>query len=1840
MHSLYRFCSLVILIFVLVIVSTAQVPTSNLKLHLKADAGTSTTSNGVALSSWVDQSGNGNDASQSSGGAQPTYVSSSINGLPAIRFNGSTSFLDLPTASTLGIQNSEFDVFVVAKSSNSGIQFLIGGTAGNYEVHLNGASGARFIPKSTLFVDKGATSLYTNGSAYIFNAAAGSENGVLRVNGYAGGDSAYDSRNAENSVITLGRRGNGTFYLNGDIAEVIIYNSVLSAVDRASVESYLAAKYSITLSVIPSANLRMHLRADAGTSTTTDGVAISSWTDKTMNNFSATQESGVSQPVYKTNIINGKPVVRFNGSSALNLPRPSTIGIKNSPYDIFIVARSVANGTVQFLLAGGSEQFEYHLDIASGSRFIPKTGSYVDKGVTTNFTNGAAHLFQMSASSTIGINRVNGLDSVSISADVRSSVDSNLALGFRPNEGYFLNGDIAEVIIYNTVLSHTDRIAVQQYLSERYNVGIYSLTIGSAGEGTGTVSKNPDQTSYAYGANVQLTASATLPNLFSAWSGDTVGTSNPRTIFMNGNKTITATFNSGYTVTSTSDENTGSGNSGTLRYVLNKINTDIPSVMKIIDMTGISGTITLTSALPPLNYSMSIIGPGMASLTINGDRLYRPFFIGQGTSPFSAASPAAPNVTMKYFTVANGLGKGGNGWSGAGGGAGMGGAIFLNAGTLNVDSVSFTGNVAKGGFSNVYIGAGGGGGFEGDAPSGGVGSSGLLGEAIGGGSPGNFVDDPGSGGFGGGGGSAANGSQSNGGSGGFGSGGGSGAFKAGGGYGNFGGANGGYWYGGGGGGGAHGGAIFNRNGTMIVKNSFFYNDSAIGGFGQAGNGQSYGGAIFNYSGMYYFSNNTFGSDGTGNSSTFSTDSHVYGGVIPVPTVVATAATSVTTTSAVINGTINPNGAETTYRFAYGSNASSLSDTTVSTTVGNGISTVSVDAQITGLTYGTFYFYRVIAVNEYGTSASSVQSFIYDTTISRTNLKVWLSADKGVDTTGGSISTWYDRSSNGLSATQTTGANKPILQDGVLNGKPVVRFNGTTSYMMMPNASEIGLTNSPYEMFIVTRTTSSALQFVISGAGENYELHLNGGNGVRYIPIGSVLLDNGADGAYDDGQGYLFTLRASTSYGIVMTNGEVGEYSFSNATSSGTGSMFLGQRAGDIYRLNGDIAEVIMYDTTLSKQERLAVSQYLSQKYNISLSSVSAPDIQSSLLTLSNVTDNSMKVTVTKGNGTHRMIIAKSGSSVDGTPLNAIYYTGNVVFGSGSQIGTGNYVVYSGQDSVVTVTGLSQLTQYHFSVVEYNGVGPDAEFLTSSPSVGSQMTLASVPMMTSPVISAEGTNSFTIKTTINPMGTAGAYRIAYGIDSTLFGDTTASVNIGSGSTADSVSSTVSELVYGGLYFAKVITSNAGGTVVSGTKTVLLDTSVVRSGLKFWVRADKGTSTIVNGANITRWLDVSGSGHYLNAPGTAPIFNNNHSEFNSKPAIQFNGSSTYLNTSTTTSNIGIQNADYEMFIVGHTASTNIMFLMSAAGVQYEIHLNGGNGIRYIPGTGHFLDHGADAAFVSNGVHLFSVRASSAGGAVRVDGVDGGTNGNSLRSSADVFLQFGRRFDNSYYLNGEIAEILIYNRLLTEDERSKIELSLGQKYSIESLPVELTSFTVTSRRLNAELQWKTAAEVKNYGFEIQRAMKQDTLVMMEWSTAGFVEGNGTTNAPKGYSFTDKNLQIGKYSYRLKQIDHDGKFEYSQAVEVTVGSVPKVFALEQNYPNPFNPSTTIGFTLQESGFTTLKIYDAIGREVTTLVNENLDAGIYYQKIFDASKLASGIYFARLTTLGKMQMKKLLLLK
>ena len=194
-------------------------------------------------------------------------------------------------------------------------------------------------------------------------------------------------------------------------------------------------------------------------------------------------------------------------------------------------------------------------------------------------------------------------------------------------------------------------------------------------------------------------------------------------------------------------------------------------------------------------------------------------------------------------------------------------------------------------------------------------------------------------------------------------------------------------------------------------------------------------------------------------------------------------------------------------------------------------------------------------------------------------------------------------------------------------------------------------------------------------------------------------------------------------------------------------------------------------------------------------------------------------------------------------------------------------------------------------------------------------------------------------------------------------------------------------------------------------------------------------------------------------------------------------------------------------------------------------------------------------------------------------------------------------------------------------------------DGLPVELTSFSASVVNGNSvKLTWKTATEVNNYGFDVERSSGNSG-----WKKIGFVAGSGNSNSPKEYSFADNPSGGTSFSYRLKQIDVGGSFQYYDPVTVnlTLSDKPQLL---QNSPNPFNPSTTIKFYTPNTSDVSIKIYDMLGREVTTLINKETTAGyhIVYWNGRDSrgENVASGVYLYRLTAGSFSETKKMNLLK
>ncbi len=227
----------------------------------------------------------------------------------------------------------------------------------------------------------------------------------------------------------------------------------------------------------------------------------------------------------------------------------------------------------------------------------------------------------------------------------------------------------------------------------------------------------------------------------------------------------------------------------------------------------------------------------------------------------------------------------------------------------------------------------------------------------------------------------------------------------------------------------------------------------------------------------------------------------------------------------------------------------------------------------------------------------------------------------------------------------------------------------------------------------------------------------------------------------------------------------------------------------------------------------------------------------------------------------------------------------------------------------------------------------------------------------------------------------------------------------------------------------------------------------------------------------------------------------------------------------------------------------------------------------------------------------------------GVYFSSNGGTNWSKLNIGMPFVPVLDFSFYNNGGTR----YLRAATHG-RGIYEINFDSP-----LPVTLSSFTYSVNSRNVKLNWSTSQEINNAGFRVERSAAGSQ--GSEWQSIGFVEGSGTKNTPTSYSFEDRNLNTGKYMYRLKQIDNNGNFEYHTLTGTAEVGIPNRFALNQNYPNPFNPATKIAFELPVSSKVRINIYDVSGRKIKELINETKEAG-YHTAEFNAAGFSSGIYF------------------
>lgn len=182
--------------------------------------------------------------------------------------------------------------------------------------------------------------------------------------------------------------------------------------------------------------------------------------------------------------------------------------------------------------------------------------------------------------------------------------------------------------------------------------------------------------------------------------------------------------------------------------------------------------------------------------------------------------------------------------------------------------------------------------------------------------------------------------------------------------------------------------------------------------------------------------------------------------------------------------------------------------------------------------------------------------------------------------------------------------------------------------------------------------------------------------------------------------------------------------------------------------------------------------------------------------------------------------------------------------------------------------------------------------------------------------------------------------------------------------------------------------------------------------------------------------------------------------------------------------------------------------------------------------------------------------------------------------------------------------------------------------ALPVTLISFTHSVNKNDVKLVWVTDNEINNAGFDVERAAIMPGVSML-WNKIGFVEGKGNTTWQSIYLYEDLKLQSGAYRYRIKQIDYNGNYEYFELAGDVLVIKPGKFFVGQNYPNPSNPRSKIDFELPVDGRVSIRLYNLLGEEVSTVLDETREAG-YYSAEFDGSMLASGVYFYRIYAEGK----------
>jgi hypothetical protein len=345
---------------------------------------------------------------------------------------------------------------------------------------------------------------------------------------------------------------------------------------------------------------------------------------------------------------------------------------------------------------------------------------------------------------------------------------------------------------------------------------------------------------------------------------------------------------------------------------------------------------------------------------------------------------------------------------------------------------------------------------------------------------------------------------------------------------------------------------------------------------------------------------------------------------------------------------------------------------------------------------------------------------------------------------------------------------------------------------------------------------------------------------------------------------------------------------------------------------------------------------------------------------------------------------------------------------------------------------------------------------------------------------------------------------------------------------------------------------------------------------------------------------------------------------------------------------ENDGVSLLTISHDYKNNTGGTFSSSGGSIQFTGSGGGGPDFSTGTNQFynviIDAGVNPKFDNKGGGNISVAGNFTNNNSSLDVANStftfNGSGNQTIYSASTPLPGNTTFGNLVIdkPSGTIqllSDVAVENTF-TEENGTLEENGNTLWVAGTPMPVELSSFSAVILENGIKLKWRTETELNNYGFEVQRSISN--VQSQRWQLLGFIDGHGNSNSPNDYSFVDESATDGKYYYRLKQIDTDGTIEYSKIIEIDLGIVVN-YELNQNYPNPFNPSTTISFSLPVSNNVSLKIFNALGEEIITLIESFLEPGVHTYT-FNAEDLATGLYVYQLSTSEITQTRKMLYLK